>query len=512
MKLYQHQIECIDKVGYKPDSDDPRRMSALIADDMGLGKTFEGIARDASLRGDARGAYMRPTLIVAPAGTHQDWYDSIYQFNENWSPTPHDNLVCVIDRKNRQPFVDKLKRAVTKTSPYPCYFIMHYEALRLIPELKEIVWFHIIADEVHRIKNRAAQQTRALKSLPTKYKTGLSGTPADNKPQDLWSVLNWLWPKKYSSYWKFVNATCTFEDTSLTQAKTGRSFRKIDGVNPEGAENMLADIRPYYVRRKKDEVGIDLPPKYWTQRWVELGPKQRKAYDAMRKDMLAWVGEQEDTPLMAGQVVTQLIRLQQLALGTPVVSADGRVREMEEPSVKLDDLKEIIEGNPNESIVVFSQSRSMVNLVCASLDSKGISVRPYTGSVPQNDRTRSVQDFQRGEVQVLAGTIAAGGEGITLHRASTVIFLDRMWNPTRNRQAEDRLHRIGQKNAVQVIDIMAKNTVDLGRHQRIASKWSALEMILGDKVQSKSYVQAARTDQEVLVEAALHDAVAILGG
>jgi SNF2 family DNA or RNA helicase len=275
---------------------------------------------------------------------------------------------------------------------------------------------------------------------------------------------------------------------------------------------MLADIKPYYVRRKKDEVGIDLPPKFWTQRWVELGPKQRKAYDAMRKDMLAWVGEQEDTPLMAGQVVTQLVRLQQLALGTPVVSADGRVREMEEPSVKLDDLKEIIDGNPNESFVVFSQSRSMVNLVTGSLRSYGISVGPYTGSVSQADRTRTVQDFQRGEIQVFAGTIAAGGEGITLHKSSTVIFLDRMWNPTRNRQAEDRLHRIGQKNAVQVIDIMAKNTVDLGRHQRIANKWEALEMILGDKVQPKAYLHSAKSDQEQLIKEATNDAVAFFGG
>jgi SNF2 family DNA or RNA helicase len=511
MKLYQHQEECIDKVGYKPNIVDPRRTSALIADDMGLGKTYEGIARDVDLRRD-KYAYRRPTLIVAPAGTHQDWYDSIYAYNDKWEKGK--GTVCVIDRKNRLPFVRELLHAGENApgSTFPCYFIMHYEALRLIPELKEIAWFHIIADEVHRIKNKAAQQTVALKKLTTKYKTGLSGTPADNKPQDLWSVLNWLWPKKYTSYWKFVNQTCIFEATGLTQAKTGRSFRKIIDVNPEGAAAMLSDIRPYYVRRKKDEVGIDLPPKYWTQRWVELGSKQRKAYDAMRKDMLAWVGEQEDTPLMAGQVVTQLVRLQQLALGTPVVNEHGRVFEMEEPSVKLDDLKEIIEGNPNESIVVFSQSRSMVNLVCASLGAKGITVRPYTGSVSQDDRTRSVQDFQRGEIQVLAGTIAAGGEGITLHRASTVVFLDRMWNPTRNRQAEDRLHRIGQKNAVQVIDIMAKNTVDLGRHQRIANKWAALEMILGDNVQPKAYLQSTLSDQEQLIGEALQDAVAILGG
>jgi SNF2 family DNA or RNA helicase len=97
------------------------------------------------------------------------------------------------------------------------------------------------------------------------------------------------------------------------------------------------------------------------------------------------------------------------------------------------------------------------------------------------------------------GTIAAGGEGITLHRASTVVFMDRMWNPTRNRQAEDRLHRIGQANRVQVIDIMARDTVDRGRHQRIASKWEELRWLLGD-------------EKTTLQQVATHDAVAMFMG
>ena len=398
--------------------------------------------------------------------------------------------IWVIDRKKRYILDGKLDKAFQNGQQgLPCYVIIHYEALRLMPILKSIDWFHIIADEVHRIKNRSAQQTRALKQLTTKYKTGISGTPADDKPQDIWSVLNWLWPKLFRSYWKFVNACCIFENEQEQKMKYGKSFKKIIGVNPEGAAEMLRTIRPWYVRRHKDEVGIDLPEKTYTERWVELPPGQRKMYDQMRKDMIAWIGENKDKPLAAGAVVAQLVRLQQFALASVDFGERGRVT-LVDPSVKLDDLEEVIDGNPDEQLVVFSQSRSMSHLAVRRLEARGIVAKPYTGSVNQHDRDLYEANFQAGHIQVLCGTIAAGGESITLHRSSTVVFFDRAWNPTKNRQAEDRVHRIGQIHPVQIIDIMARDTVDLGRKTRIANKWSALEWILGDKVYREEYLGA----------------------
>jgi SNF2 family DNA or RNA helicase len=158
-----------------------------------------------------------------------------------------------------------------------------------------------------------------------------------------------------------------------------------------------------------------------------------------------------------------------------------------DPSTKLNELEEIISDNPTKQLVVFSQSRSMVNLLARRLESKKISVGRYTGQIPQKDRDATVEAFQRGDLHIFAGTIAAGGEGITLHASSTCVFLDRHWNPTKNVQAEDRLHRIGQKNAVQIIDIMARNTVDLGRRTRIARKWANIKLLLGDTVDPKKY-------------------------
>jgi SNF2 family DNA or RNA helicase len=491
VKLYPFQEACAEKLGRS------EVVSRLIGDDMGLGKTVEALYIDGLLRRDREKAYKRPTLIVAPQGVHESWVRHISMVNHTWEPG---RGIISIDRKNRAPFAQAVKKGGY------CYYIIHYEALRLVPELKSVQWFHIICDEVHRVKNRKAQQTRALKELKTYYKTGCSGTPADNAPQDLWSILNWLYPKQFSSYWRYVKQFCREE---LTETK-GATFRKIVGANAEAMPQLHAMMDPFYIRRLKTEV-IDLPEKYYTDKFVDLLPGQRKAYNQMRKDMIAWIGEHEETPLTASVVVAQLVRLQQFALASPAISYDHiitrRAREvaaemgvepvperrtriqLEEPSSKLDALMEVIEDNPDEAIVVFSQSRSMVELVGRKLASRKIPTGLYTGKMSKEERDYSKDAFQGGDLRVFAATIAAGGEGIELFRSSTCCMLDRHWSPTKNIQAEDRLHRIGQTWPVQVIDFIARDTVDLGRRAQIATKWKTLQLLLGDIVDIDQYTE-----------------------
>jgi SNF2 family DNA or RNA helicase len=417
------------------------------------------------------------------------------------------------------------------------YYICHYEALRLkdvAPALQSVIWFHIIADEVHRIKNRKAQQTRGMKALRTRYKSGFSGTPADNRPDDLWSILNWLYPKKYTSYWRHVKTYCEEKEV---EGKGGATFKQVVGPNKDTVPQLLAEMSPWYMRRLKKDVLRDLPDKYYTQRWVELSPTQRKVYNQMRKNMIAWIGENEDTPLTAGIVVAQLVRLQQMALATPEIRyvkvvdrrateyrrrvgqigpteqvvVDKMVVDLIEPSTKIDSLMELLDDNPTEQFIVFSQFKPVVNLLAKRLESNKISVGRYTGEIKsQQTRNATVEAFQRGDLRVFAGTIATGGEAITLTAASTVVFLDRHWSPRWNKQAEDRAHRIGQKDAVQIIDIMAKDTVDLGRHARIALKWEHLQYILGDTVDPEVYEAALQRfggQEDTLVEAAAQLAI-----
>jgi len=367
-----------------------------------------------------------------------------------------------------------------------------------MPELAKIHWFHIIADEAHRAKNRKAQQTQRLKKLPTMHKLALTGTPADNRPDDIWSILEWLYPRTWTSYWRFFNryvvarshnvGDCLVEDCGKYHKN---AYKEILGIAHE--EEFQERVRPYYIRRLKEDpsIGLELPEKYYDKVEVALHPDQRSAYEQMRKDMLAWVGEHEDEPIAAPIVVAQLVRLQQFAgaygrLETVKVrTAEGeyvekRVLRLTEPSSKLDAIMELIDDNPKKAFVVFSQSRQLMELLAARLARSNISHGLLTGNTPQKDRGPMVEKFQSGGFRVFAGTVSAGGVGITLTAASTLLRPDRHPSPSANRQAEDRLHRIGQRNNVQIMDLLAKRTIDREQLDRVELKWSAIKKLLGD--------------------------------
>lgn len=438
------------------------RKSALIANEMGTGKTYEAIALDRLRRG-VEGDHTDPvTLVVAPLTILEStWARKFQELAPNLR-------VEVIDPKARVKFVTALRNRTADV------YILHWDVLRIIKEdLQKVFWFHIIADEAHRAKNRKAQQTRALKALKTKYRTALTGTPVMNKPQDLWSILNWLHRELWSSYWRYYEKFVSFEIVYP------HGYHVIHG--PKNEQILRETIEPYFVRRTKEEVLPDLPDKYYTTIEVELLPKQRKAYDQMKKEMIAWLETQDGMkPLAAPVVIAQLIRLQQFALAYADVTFDtastvggvgsGGTVKLTEPSSKIDALMQILEDNPDEPVVIFSQFRQAIRLVEDRLNKGGTGYVRITGDDGADDRRRAVDDFQEGRVNVFLGTIGAGSEGITLTRSSTVIFLDRDWTPARNSQAEDRLHRIGQEEAVQVIDIVAKRTVDQYRMKRLEMK------------------------------------------
>jgi SNF2 family DNA or RNA helicase len=407
-------------------------------------------------------------------------------------------------------------------------FICHWDAIRLMPKLQAFGWGHVIGDEIQRIGNRDAQVTQAFTSIKARFKYGLSGTPYNTRPEQYWSVLHWLYPQQFSSYWRFFNHyivqrwhTAGGGCSAILDPKTEelclkfhkRAFREIVGLHDE--DGLLSTIQHFYVRRLKKDVYPELPDKYYSTIQVELPPKQRRMYDSMREDMLAWVGQNEDQPLAAPIAIARLVRLQQLAAASaeiievvkrrratdadnrfraikglpPIafVSEPARVVKLMEPSAKIDAVMEKIAEMDGKSVVVFSASKQVIKLLAARLSKEGYSYGTLTGDTPQADRGQLIRDFQQGLVQVFAGTIQAGGVGITLTRADTAIFVDRVWSPAQNVQAEDRLHRIGQENAVHVIDIVATDTVDLGRLQHIEQNWNFLRRLLGDKVRPEDF-------------------------
>lgn len=422
---------------------------------LGLGKTHEAIALDLTRRVQFPD-YKLKTLVICPLAMVSTWTRTWLQ----WAP--HLNILP-INNKDRTHFLDELQ-----DDNYDV-FIMHWPALRLIPELTEVNWYHVIADEAHALQNRKSKQTRALKEIPAGYKSALTGTPAFDKPDDLWSILNWLYPRYWSSYWQYYNDHIVFENFN--------GYKTIIGVN--NPEKLQAEMEPFYVRRRKQDVLTDLPDKYYTEIRVDLLPQQARAYRSMKENMLAWIGEHEHEPVVAPVVIAQLTRLQQFACAFAEFDEEKGKMFLSEPSSKLDAVVELIQET-NQQIVVFSQFAQVVKLLANRLDKLGITNGKFIGETPADERARIISGFQDGKIQVFAGTISAGGVGITLHAASTVIFIDRSWSQSLNVQAEDRLHRIGQKSAVQVIDIIANDTIDRKRISVIKQKWAWIARLIGD--------------------------------
>jgi SNF2 family DNA or RNA helicase len=478
MELYPPQAELVEELGT------PLIKGRLIGDEPGIGKTIEALGIDKRLRQHFKGH--RITLIIAPRSTHEKpWADTIRRYLGKPS--------MIIDRKNRAPFINAIL-----SGDYE-YYICHYDAMRLIiKQIQGVQFMHVIADECQEIKNPTAQRTRAVKKLKTLSKTAMSGTPADNKPEDLWSVLNWLYPGKFSSREAFIREFC--EQVEGT-GRTGIVYHSTDGVRkkrlPSGAIAFGPDGRPlpdpevmaklhaqmsmFFRRRRKKDVLKDLPDKYFSEVRIDLHPEQRRVYDELRRDMLTWIGEHKDEALSVAIVVAQLVRLQQAALAYLEWSPEGKVR-LREPSAKLDELEHMLAaGEINLPLVAFSQSKSMIRLTGERLSKAGLRIAEFHGDVPDMLRQSRIDDFQAGKYDVFAATIRSGGVGITLTASSTEVFFDRDWSPAKNLQAEDRCHRDGQKNAVQVIDFFARDTVDSEVRDANIRKWSGIQALLGDK-------------------------------
>lgn len=475
-----------------------RQPNASIESEMAAGKTHEGIALE-ELWNPLRD---EPTLIIAPINTWDTWRDK-YDLQ---SPG---TVVTTIDRKDRDEFIEYLRHA------YGDVFLMHYEAVDLMPELQKIRFGLVICDEAHRLSNQSTKQTIAVKGLTTRHKLAMSGTMTGDTPDKLWSVYNWLWPTVYSSYWHFRGTYCRQE--MVLNETTGTYYKKIVGVKNIAHLNRQRD--PWRVRHLKREQcctnhpsGIMdwLPDKTYDVIKVDLSPTQRKFYNQMRDKMIAWIGEHETEPLAAQVVIAQLTRLSQMALATPefydayrwtpfldhygnkIVNPYTEMVEkyrerydaitLKMPSSKIEAVKEYVKDHSHEPLVVFSSSKKVCYLLDNELKKAKITSEVLSGDTPQNQRNGMVKRFNNNEFQVFTGVIEAAAEGIDglQQTADTMLFLDRSWRTIKNKQAEERLDRPGQKNSTHVIDVIARDTIDAGKNQDLDLKWGRIKAMLGD--------------------------------
>lgn len=360
-------------------------------------------------------------------------------------------------------------------------------------ELNAITWRSIVADEVHRAKDPTAKQTRALWALATEetgIRFALTGTPIADAPDDLWAALHFIDPKQWPVKTKFVDRWCQ----TVYNPFGGVT---VVGLKPETKDEFFRITDPYVRRVPKELVLSQLPPKLYSTRYVEMSPKQKKAYDTMRDDMVTELEHEieETGRLVATSPMTQHLRLGQFASAygelytVKVKNPDtGQMEDkvkvrLTEPSNKLDALDEILDEMHGKPVAIFAQSRQLIELAAKRLEKQNILYTMLVGGQSSEERTASIARFQNGTVRVMLATIQAGGTGVTLTAASVLVFLNRTWSNIENTQAEDRVHRIGSEihDNVTIVDIITRGTIEEKQREVLTEKQGRADEFTRDR-------------------------------
>jgi superfamily II DNA or RNA helicase len=413
----------------------------ILADDMGLGKTLQTIAH--ILTEKQHGRLDRPSMIVTLTSLVGNWQREIARF----APSLKVVIYHGPDRASRRDSIVDHDVAITT---YPLV-ARDRELLAPIP-------LHLLVlDEAHAIKNAGAQIAEAVRRLDARHRVCLSGTPIENHLGELWSLFDFLMPGLLGSRDDF--------NTSFREPIEARG----DQLRVEALRDR---VKPYILRRTKDSVAPELPAKTHLVRAVPLAGPQRELYESIRVAAHADVRREIKTRGLAGSTIAildALLKLRQVCCDPRLIASES-AREVS-GSAKLDVFLDLVTHQlaDGRRILVFSQFARMLALISEGLLARGIGHVMLTGNTP--DRQKPIDAFQTGRADVFLISLKAGGAGLNLVGADTVIHYDPWWNPAAQAQATDRAHRIGQTKPVFVHDLIIAGSVEermlgLQRHKR----------------------------------------------
>ena len=408
-------------------------LGAILADDMGLGKTLQTIC---AMRGRV--------LVVSPKSVVYNWADEIARFRPGLRTAIYHGAERELDHT----------ADVTLTT---------YAVLRLdVAHLAEEEWDIIVLDEAQAIKNETSQTARAAFQLRGKFRVALSGTPVENRLEELWSIMH------------FANPGLLGGRNDFQERYNG----PISAGQPDAAKRLRAKIRPFVLRRMKREVLPELPPRSEAVLHVELDETERSIYDAVRvatkKEVTAKLAQGGGGSVLVA--LEALLRLRQAACHCELVPGQHA-----ESSSKIERLLEALEEATADGhkALVFSQWTSLLDLVEPHLHNASIRFTRLDGST--RDRGAVVNEFQSDDgPPVMLVSLKAGGTGLNLTAADHVFLLDPWWNPAVEDQAADRAHRIGQDRPVMVYRMVAKDTVEERIFALQAKKRALADVALGD--------------------------------
>ncbi|MGE3676177.1 MAG: DEAD/DEAH box helicase [Polyangiaceae bacterium] len=404
-------------------------IGAVLADDMGLGKTVQLLAHISVRKqlGEARG----PSLVVAPTSVLVAWSEQLTEF----APSLKALVWHGAERHESEGEVTSQDIVLTSYA-----LLQRDEAL-----LTAIDWDLAILDEAQAIKNPKTATATVARKLKAQQRIAVTGTPIENHLGELWSQLHFTVPGALGSQRGF---TAAFRNPIEKHGNGGRM------------EALRRRVAPLLLRRTKQDVAADLPAKTLITHHIDLGEGQRDLYEAVRKLVDGQVREEiarRGIALSRIIVLDALLKLRQVCCDPHLVKT---ARRWDAPSAKRSFFNELLETLLAEgrSVLVFSQFVEMLDLLESDLVAAGVAHSRLTGST--RDRERQIQRFQSGEVPVFLISLKAGGVGLNLTAADTVIHYDPWWNPAAEAQATDRAHRIGQDKPVFVHRLIARGTVE----------------------------------------------------
>ena len=429
--------------------------AGLLADEMGLGKTIQALAMMEALPG--------PHLVVCPSSLVWNWSREASVFCPNLR-------VLTIEGPERAERFPKI--------PDHDLIITSYALLRRDAEhYKGFVFSTTTLDEAQHIKNPGSQNARAACAIRSKSRFILTGTPLENSIRDLWSLFDFLLPG-------YLGTRKDFQERYEKPLAAGESA----GVWPR----LLRRVRPWMLRRRKSEILKELPAKIEQVVQVELSPDQKAAYTQLQIAARAEVDAMRESGGAARmKVLTALLRLRQACCDLRLLNGDS-----EAPSAKLEALLELLGEavDGGHRTLVFSQFTSMLDLIVPALDEAGISWCRLDGST--KDRGAVVERFQSdASISVFLISLKAGGAGLNLTGADTVIHFDPWWNPAVEAQATDRAHRIGQEKVVTSIKLIARDTVE----QRVLEMQAKKRILSTELLEPDSVTSLSIQDAQDLI-------------
>ena len=405
--------------------------NCIVADSCGLGKTIEALWAIKEQPNTVK------VLVVCPASVIYKWQDEV----KKWLGK---DATIITKGSQDIPKEDDL-------------LIMSYDILvRSVNKMDNYRFDLMILDEVHYISNHKTKRGKAIKNVHAKARLMLSGTPFLNRPIELWNILNTLNPYKWANYWSFANCYA-----GATKVKMGyKTFWTVDGAT--NIPELREILKPIMIRRLKQDVLKDLPELTRTVMPVDI---EMTEYKSALRDLRKWLKEQ-------GKVTVTLNALSKLNYLRQLVGK-GKVKHA------IEFAEDFLTDSDSRKLVIYCHHRAVVDMIVSALRSWG--VETIVGSDSNIKRADTIRKFQEKTLPRVLVISEAGGMGVDLFKADTILTVELPWNGATVQQAEARLHRIGQKNAVSSYFLIAKDTIDEHIYEMVKDKDSVIAGVLGDE-------------------------------